>query len=71
MPLITITPPDAEPVSVEDVKISARLDGESFDDQMALLLIPAIRREAEHRLGRRLITQTVELVLGRIPGRRD
>jgi uncharacterized phiE125 gp8 family phage protein len=67
MPLITITPPDAEPVSVEDVKIAARLDAESFDDQMALLLIPAIRREAEHRLGRRLITQTVELVLDKFP----
>jgi uncharacterized phiE125 gp8 family phage protein len=67
MPLITITPPDAEPVSVEDVKIAARLDAESFDDQMALLLIPAIRREAEHQLGRRLITQTVELVLDEFP----
>jgi len=67
MPLITITPPDAEPVSVEDVKIAARLDAESFDDQMALLLIPAVRIEAEHRLGRRLITQTVELVLDKFP----
>ncbi len=67
MPLITITPPDSEPVSVEDVKIAARLDAESFDDQMALLLIPAIRAEAEHRLGRRLITQTVELVLDEFP----
>lgn len=67
MPLITITPPDSEPVSVEDVKIAARLDAVSFDDQMALLLIPAIRAEAEHRLGRRLITQTVELVLDEFP----
>ena len=67
MPLITITPPDAEPVSVEDVKIAARLDAEAFDDQLALLLIPAIRAEAEHRLGRRLITQTVELVLDEFP----
>ena len=30
---------------------------------MADLLIPGLRREAEHRLGRLLITQTVELVL--------
>jgi uncharacterized phiE125 gp8 family phage protein len=67
MPLITITPPDAEPVSVDDVKISARVDAETFDDQLALLLIPAIRAEAEHRLGRRLITQTVELVLDDFP----
>lgn len=67
MPLITITPPDAEPVSVDDVKLSARVDAETFDDQLALLLIPAIRAEAEHRLGRRLITQTVELVLDAFP----
>lgn len=67
MPLITITPPDAEPVSVDDVKLSARVDAETFDDQLALLLIPAIRAEAEHRLGRRLITQTVELVLDDFP----
>ncbi len=67
MPLITITPPDAEPVSVDDVKLSARVDAETFDDQLALLLIPAIRSEAEHRLGRRLITQTVELVLDDFP----
>jgi hypothetical protein len=51
MPLITITPPDAEPVSVEDVKIAARLDAESFDDQMALLLIPAIRRRGRAQIG--------------------
>ena len=67
MPLITITPPDSEPVSVDDVKLSARVDAETFDDQLALLLIPAIRAEAEHRLGRRLITQTVELVLDAFP----
>lgn len=67
MPLITINPPDAEPVSVDDVKLSARVDAETFDDQLALLLIPAIRAEAEHRIGRRLITQTVELVMDAFP----
>lgn len=67
MPLITITHPESEPVEVEDVKLSARMDAASFDDQLADLLIPGMRREAEHRLGRRLITQTVELVIGGFP----
>lgn len=67
MPLINITPPDAEPVTVDDIKVSARLDASSFDDHLADLLIPGLRREAEHRLGRRLITQTVELVLDAFP----
>lgn len=63
MPLILITPPAAEPVTAADIKAAARIDDAYFDAQLTTLLIPAIRREAEHRLGRRLITQTVELVL--------
>lgn len=62
MPLITINPPEVEPVTVDDIKAAARIDAASFDDQLADLLIPAMRDEAQHRLGRRLITQTVELV---------
>lgn len=67
MPLITITPPEVEPVDVDEVKVAARLDASSFDDQLADLLIPAMRAEAEHRLGRRIITQTVELVCDAFP----
>jgi len=67
MPLITIIKPDSEPVTVDDVKAAARIDAASFDDQLADLLIPAIRGEVEHRLGRRLITQTVEVVCASFP----
>lgn len=67
MPLINIAPPEAEPVTIEDVKAAARIDAASFDDQLADLLIPAIRGEVEHRLGRRLITQTVEVVCASFP----
>lgn len=67
MPLITITPPSVEPVTLDDVKSAARIDTESFDDQLERYIIPAIRADAEHRLGRRLITQTVELVLDAFP----
>jgi uncharacterized phiE125 gp8 family phage protein len=61
-----ITGPAAEPVTADDVKARARIDGTEFDSQIALL-IPALRADAENRLGRRLITQTVELVLDAFP----
>lgn len=63
MQTILITPPAAEPVTAADIKAAARIDDTVFDAQITGLLIPAIRQEAEHRLGRRLITQTVELVM--------
>lgn len=66
MPLILISGPAGEPVTSADVKTSARIDGTEFDSEIALL-IPAVRQDAEHRLGRRLITQTVELVLDAFP----
>lgn len=66
MVLITIIQPAAEPVTVAEVKDSARIDGTALDAQIALL-IPAFRMQAEHKQGRRLITQTVELVLDAFP----
>lgn len=66
MPLILITPPAVEPVTADEVKTSARIDGAEFDGQIAMI-IPAMRGQAEHMLGRRLITQTVELVLDKFP----
>ncbi len=67
MPLIQINAPGAEPVTVNDIKAAARIDDAYFDAALTAMLIPAIRRMAEHRLGRRLITQTVELVLDGFP----
>lgn len=66
MPLIDIQAPAAEPIAPSDVKASARIDGTEFDSQLTII-IPALRRQAEGRLGRRLINQTVELVLDRFP----
>lgn len=66
MPLIDIQAPAAEPIAPSDVKASARIDGAEFDSQLTII-IPALRRQAEGRLGRRLINQTVELVLDRFP----
>jgi len=70
MSLITITPPAIEPVSLADVKSAARIDGTEFDAELALI-ITAMRQDAEHRQGRRLITQTVELVLDAFPTTED
>lgn len=66
MSLITIIAPSVAPVSAADVKAFGRIDVTDFDAQISIL-IDAMTREAEHRLGRRLITQTVELVLDAFP----
>lgn len=67
MSLITITPPAVEPLTAADMAIPARLDSSEFDAHINSVLIPAFRATAEHQLGRRLITQTVELVLDHFP----
>ena len=67
MPLITITAPTVEPVTDADIAVPARLDGTEFNAHINGVLIPAFRAEAESLLSRRLITQTVELVLDAFP----
>lgn len=67
MSLITITGPAAEPIAAADV-VPVRIDGTDFDGQITMA-IAAFRLMAEHKLGRRLITQTVELVIDQFPGR--
>jgi len=64
--LVTVTGPAAEPVTSAEIKASARIDGTEFDTQIAIL-ITAFRQQAEHQQGRRLITQTVELILDAFP----
>lgn len=66
MPLIEIAGPAAEPVTTDEVKAAARIDGTEFDTQLAII-IPALRRQAESRTGRVLVTQTLELVLDAFP----
>lgn len=66
MPIITITAPAAEPVTTAEVKAAARIDDSNLDSQISIL-ISAFRQQAEHKQERRLITQTVELVLDEFP----
>lgn len=70
MALITITGPAVEPVTLAEVKDAARVDGTALDAQITLLIV-AFRQQAEHIQGRRLITQTVELVLDEFPSDED
>ena len=67
MTLITIIKPAVEPVTDADLAVPARLDTTDFSEHINQFLVPTFRAEAEHRLGRRLITQTVELVLNDFP----
>jgi len=66
MPIKLITGPSVEPVSIAEVKTSARIDGTEFDTQ-ATIAIAAMRSQAEARLARCLITQTLELILDDFP----
>lgn len=62
MRIVVSTPPETEPVSVEDAKAQERIDGSAQDDLVAKM-IAAARGEAERVTGRSLITQTLKLYM--------
>lgn len=66
MTLRLITAPSAEPATVDEVKLDARIDGPELDATIELL-IKAARQRCEDLTGRALITQTWELVLDEFP----
>lgn len=66
MGLTLITPPADEPVSLADAKAHLRVE-DTGDDALITALIVAARREAEHRTGRALVTQTWKLTLDAFP----
>jgi hypothetical protein len=51
-----VTPPDAEPVSIDAARRWSRIDDEE-SDEIVQLCLQAAREKAEHTTGRRLITQ--------------
>lgn len=57
-----INAPNAEPVSLAEVKLQARVE-HTADDTLISAMIAAAREEVEHELGRALIDQTWEQVL--------
>lgn len=66
MALIPITPPSAEPLSLEDVKLHLRVDV-ADDDALIEGLIETARSAAEARTGRALMPQTWKLLLPDFP----
>lgn len=65
--IAVITPPAAEPITIDQAKAHLRVDS---GDENALItaLIIAARERAEGHTGRALITQTLELTLDEFPG---
>jgi uncharacterized phiE125 gp8 family phage protein len=66
MPLRLITAPTSEPVTLQQVKFDAKLDGNEHDDLIDML-IPAVRKKAEDLTHRVLMPQVWELVLDAFP----
>ena len=66
MPLILISEPEEEPLSLADAKLFLRLD-HSADDALVTELVRAARRHVEALTARRLVTQTWRLVLDHWP----
>lgn len=64
--VIVITPPAAEPVTLAEAKLHCKVDS-TDDDSLINIYIAAARAAAEHRTGRGLVTQTLELNLDYFP----
>jgi uncharacterized phiE125 gp8 family phage protein len=63
-----VTPPAEEPVSMSLVKTTAAIDADlSVWDEAIGLAITAARRDAEHRTGRKFVTQIWDVVLDAFP----
>lgn len=62
MPLKLIIQPAAEPVTLAEVKTHTQVE-HTADDALIGTLISAARQDAEHRIGRSLVTQTWEQIL--------
>jgi uncharacterized phiE125 gp8 family phage protein len=67
MTTIVITAPTEEPVTLAEAKVHCKATDFTDDDALISSLIIAARQQAEHRTGRSLCTQTLELVLDEFP----
>ncbi|WP_226576789.1 head-tail connector protein [Acuticoccus sediminis] len=68
MVAILVTPPQAEPVTREEAKLHARIDG-TDEDAKVDALIAAARLDVESRTGRVLVSQGWRIVLDGPPAR--
>lgn len=67
MSLIVITPPTAEPVSVDEARAHRGGLGDDVDDSLLEIMIVAARERAEHELQRSVAQKTYELSLDEFP----
>ena len=67
MPIKVITPPAAEPVTFDAVKLQVKLDVDDERDLREGIYIPAAREDCEDFHGRSYIERTLEYVLDRFP----
>lgn len=61
-----VTPPAAEPITVDQLRRHARIDTAEFDDLLAVYISTA-RTLAEQFLGRALYTQTLAWTMSQVP----
>jgi len=66
MSLRLITPPTALAVSLDEARVTARLDGTAADVEL-IRVIGQHTREAEHETGRAFVQQTYRLTLDKFP----
>jgi uncharacterized phiE125 gp8 family phage protein len=66
MSLRLITPPGALAVSLDEARVTARLDGTEADVEL-IRVIGQHTRDAEHETGRALVQQTYRLTLDEFP----
>lgn len=67
MPLQLITPPQAEPLTLAEVKAQIRQDASVDDAYLGQVIIPAVRDRCELATRRQLLTATWDLLLDRFP----
>lgn len=68
MPLVIISPPVSEPVSIAEAKLQCRVDADlTADDALISALIVAVREQAEQEIGGALMPQTWERTLDAFP----
>lgn len=66
--LLLIAAPNVEPISLAEARLNLRISSDqTAEDARIAMAIQAARETAEHILGRRLITQTWEMVLDAFP----
>ena len=70
MQLILLTPPEAEPVETDDLKLALKIDSDDYDLVLPGL-IAAARQVAEQEIGRALVAQTWRAELGDWPATTD